>query len=60
MFDSDMAMQVEEQDQCGICFLNRPANVSMDEHIEWVGCDFCDSWYHAICAGVNVKDIENV
>ena len=60
LIESDVAMQVEEQAQCGICHLERPSNIELDEHVEWVGCDFCDGWYHATCAGVNVKDVEGI
>jgi hypothetical protein len=60
LMDSDLNMQVEEQAQCGICHLERPFNIEIEEHVEWVGCDFCDGWYHATCAGVNVKDVEGV
>ena len=47
----------EEEGEC--CFSCKKANVcgSVSKEVEWVACDLCEKWYHAICEGACDEDL---
>ena len=54
------------EDHCSVCNgtdANRSVGVGLgiriiDEQIEWVQCDMCDSWYHLLC--LEIDDPEDI
>ena len=40
---------------CHVCKMSEPPD-SNDDECKWVECDYCDNWFHFVCAKVKNKD----
>ena len=47
-FDVFKKVDFSSEEICFICKKDEPEE-SVDDDIEWVGCDTCPRWYHRIC-----------